>query len=149
MLRTRKKERESSGGVGFPDFITLSCEDSTCVKGNLFRSIGIDDSLSSRQIGIAFSSKLVLIGESIQNDEMFIRTKLISFCGYDPIVVFVNFFEFETIEVIALSELSRTINDIWRPGAEDIDIFDCTYSWVFQINHEEILLALRVGDEKA
>ena len=76
-------------------------------------------------------------------DGAFLYNIVANFCGYDPVVVFINFYEFDVIDVISLKELSRIINDIWLPGAEDIDIFNSTFSWVVQVNHEEILLALR------
>ena len=76
-------------------------------------------------------------------DDTFLYNIVTDFCGYNPVVVFINFYEFDAIDVISLKELSRALNDIWLPGAEDIDVFDSKLSWVVQVNHEEILLGLR------
>ncbi|WP_428991631.1 hypothetical protein [Methylocapsa aurea] len=144
MLKQKKMEYESEKGIPFPDLITLSDSESSILRQRLFASLGVDSPEPRKEIGNIFSRKFKQIEDSIpMEDGALLYNIVANFCGYDPVVVFINFYEFDVIDVISLKELSRIINDIWLPGAEDIDIFDSTFSWVVQVNHEEILLALR------
>ncbi|TRL30821.1 hypothetical protein FM996_15270 [Methylosinus sporium] len=122
----------------------LSDSESSILRQRLFASLGVDGHKPGKEIGELFSRKFKEIATSIpMGDDAFLYNAVTDFCGYDPVVVFINFYEFDAINVISLKQLSRVLNDIWLPGAEDIDIFDATFSWVVQVNHEEILLALR------
>jgi hypothetical protein len=144
MLKQKKMEYESEKGIPFPDLITLSDSESSILRQRLFASLGVDSPEPRKEIGNIFSRKFKQIEDSIpMEDGALLYNIVANFCGYDPVVVFINFYEFDVIDVISLKELSRIINDVWLPGAEDIDIFDSTFSWVVQVNHEEILLALR------
>ncbi|OAI24917.1 hypothetical protein A1351_02745 [Methylosinus sp. R-45379] len=144
MLKQKQLDYESENCAPFPDFMTLSVAESTIIRRRLFERIGIDASLERQEIGKLFSMSFREIDKSIPIENgPFLYDRVVGYCGYDPVVVFVNFYEFDSLDLISLRNLSCILNDIWHPGAEDMDIFDWTFSWVVQVNHGEVLQAFR------
>jgi hypothetical protein len=49
--------------------------------------------------------------------------------------VYINWDRFDTIDAIALRDLSDHFQFIWYPGADDIEIFDATCTWMLLVRH--------------
>jgi hypothetical protein len=50
--------------------------------------------------------------------------------------VFVNWYRFDKIDRIGLSDLSEYFGDIWYPSVDDIDIFDENLNWFILVRHD-------------
>ena len=49
--------------------------------------------------------------------------------------VYINWNRFDTIDAIALRDLSAFFEFIWYPAVDDIELFDRTCSWMLLIRH--------------
>ncbi len=58
--------------------------------------------------------------------------------------VFINWYRFDNIDCMYLTDLSKYFEDIWYPGSDDIDIFDSTVSWIVSISHEGYIKYLKL-----
>ena len=50
--------------------------------------------------------------------------------------VLVNWYRFDKIDRIALSDLTKHFDDIWYPGSDDIEIFDESLDWFILVRHD-------------
>jgi hypothetical protein len=57
--------------------------------------------------------------------------------------VLVNWYKFDNIDRIALSDLSRHFDDIWYPSSDDIEIFDRSLDWFVLVRHDGAVSVLR------
>lgn len=53
--------------------------------------------------------------------------------------VYINWYRYDDIDSMKLSDLDTYFFDVWYPGSDDIDIFDETCSWVFSVRHDGVL----------
>lgn len=56
--------------------------------------------------------------------------------------VLVNWYRFDDIDRIALSDLSVHFDDIWYPSSDDIEIFDESLDWFVSVRHDGLLSVL-------
>lgn len=65
-----------------------------------------------------------------------IREGLRKFSVQAPTKIYLNWSAFEKIDQIATGDFAHCFSDIWYPGADDIDLFDDTPSWMVSIYHD-------------
>ena len=58
--------------------------------------------------------------------------------------VYINWRHFESLDEMAFVALAKYFDDIWYAGADDIDIFDDTLSWVLSVRHDGEVRALKL-----
>ncbi len=51
-------------------------------------------------------------------------------------IVYINWYQFDDIDEMMLTDLCEYFNDIWYPGPDDIEIFDSTLSWILSVSHD-------------
>lgn len=49
--------------------------------------------------------------------------------------VYINWHRFDKIDQMQFPDLMGHFDDIWYPGADDIDIFDDSLNWVASVSH--------------
>lgn len=59
--------------------------------------------------------------------------------------VYINWYRFDDIDEIKLSELSKYFSDIWYPGTDDINIFDASLMWILSVRHDGTLSFLKLS----
>lgn len=60
--------------------------------------------------------------------------------------VYINWYRFDDIDMMALLDLRLHLEDIWYPASDDIDIFDDTLKWILSITHYGIVRAVVFKD---
>ena len=76
-----------------------------------------------------------LAGCNAAADTFDIRATLESLNLGSPVVLFLNWYRFDTLDVIAASELALRFSGIWYPSADDIELFDSSCEWFLSIAH--------------
>jgi hypothetical protein len=67
-------------------------------------------------------------------DESFDLASELASEGVDPSrKILVNWHRFDKIDEMNLLDFSRNLEDIWYPRADDIEIFDSSFSWIASI----------------
>lgn len=49
--------------------------------------------------------------------------------------VYVNWYRFDRIDKIKLTDLCENFEYIWYPGSDDIEVFDDSLEWMISISH--------------
>jgi hypothetical protein len=53
--------------------------------------------------------------------------------------LFLNWARFEEIDAFQTTDVAQYFNDLWYPGADDIDLFDASLSWIVSIRHDGVV----------
>ena len=56
--------------------------------------------------------------------------------------VFVHWDSKRGTDEFYFDDLSKYLDDIWYPSADDIDIYDSTFNWIFSVDHHGYLYLL-------
>jgi len=139
MLKEKKSYYTDSGGVGFPEFNTLVGDDLVSHEEKIRRLIGGRGNVFEQieTIGVKIEEIGPLCGDFKVSD-IFVSCSL-SLCSD----VFLNWGNFEAVDVISLESLSMFFYDIWFPCADDIYLYDESFSWILNITHYGAVLVLR------
>lgn len=60
--------------------------------------------------------------------------------------VYINWRHYDIIDRISLADLSAFFDDIWYPGADDIEIFDDSCTWLLVVPHSGPLGVARLHE---
>ena len=119
-------------GFDFPQFIHLSESESLLLKKRLCKKFGSTDS--------SLIDDICLIQKCLQGINAEEEFKLIKTLQYLKINflndVFINWYKFDDIDKIELIEFDKYFYSTWYPGADDMDIFDNSLSWIVSIRHD-------------
>jgi len=128
--------RRVSPTVEFPRFAHLSPKECARLRADIAERLNLD----SRSDPLILLSTLraaarPVPGLNAQNG-IELRT-LISSRGFKPQAdALVNWYRFDDIDRIALSDLSTHFGDIWYPSSDDIEILDESLDWFVFVRHD-------------
>ena len=128
----------------FPRFTSLAASECAQLRHAIATRLGLD----VRSEPLVVLNTLCATAKSLTSvdaeDGFNLRT-LISGLGLKPRTeVLVNWYRFDKIDRIALSDLSTHFDDIWYPSSDDIEIFDESLDWFVLIRHDGRVSALNL-----
>ena len=53
--------------------------------------------------------------------------------------ILINWHRFDAIDEMSLGDLELYFDDIWYPGADDIEVFDHTCAWFLLVSHDGLI----------
>jgi len=122
-------------GENFPFFIHLSNEEARVLFEKLQNKIG--GSLTPQELSLEIRERSsYLEGENAEKNDFSIKMVFDSIGVKTRINIYINWYLFDNIDKIHFSDFNQFFDDIWYPGADDIDIFDNTTDWLVSINHD-------------
>ena len=124
----------------FPELFSLSSKDLKHVEKKLREKFEVGDSNSLRELVKKVSSLEKIIDNFNASDKSFSLLDVFSSLNIKcNDYVYINWYIFDDIDKIKLISLSDYFNDIWYPGADDIDIFDESLTWMLSVRHDGVL----------
>ncbi len=60
-----------------------------------------------------------------------------------PKNVFINWYQFDNIDVMTSKDVVRYFDDLWYPSSDDIDLFDSSFAWVVSVRHDGIVAIVK------
>ena len=127
--------KEENPDAEFPAFETLHQEKSTAIFHELIAKVG--GKLDPKQLALFLYENSKLLPGTDAEKEKFSLIETLNSSGITPKdSVFINWDCFNQIDKIRLTDLSSHFSDIWYPSADDIDIFDESFSWVLSVFHD-------------
>jgi hypothetical protein len=126
---------KANSGLAFPEYMHLDESQATALRNLIAKSVD-----SSDLDGLSIVKKLYAAGteaNGIQADdtafsiERLIRELRVE-CSEN---VYLNWYRFDDIDQISLTDLDQYFSDLWYPGSDDLDIFDDSADWVVSITH--------------
>ena len=118
-------------GQQFPPVRKLSDEECSSIKAGLMQQFGYTGSIEG--LLDIFWRDENRCGNVEKEGVSFIRNLLNK--NTKEHSVFIDWCKFDDIDEIAIDDFIRYFDDIWYPGADDIDVFDRSYSWVMRVSH--------------
>lgn len=127
-------EKENPG-ENFPFFIHLSNEEARGLFEKLQNKIG--GSLTPQELSLEIRERSsYLVGENAEKDDFSVK-RVVSRIGVKiRRYIYINWYLFDNIDKMDFSDFNQFFDDIWYPGADDVDIFDNTTDWLVSINHD-------------
>lgn len=132
-------ERERPGQP-LPTLVRLGDAEAKRIRDALARKAGLDQNLEP----LAFATALASLSRPVQgvnaDDPDFDLASAFALVGITPgKYVYLDWYRFERIDLIAYAELSDHFDYIWYAGPDDIDLFDASLSWVVSVWHDGYL----------
>jgi hypothetical protein len=123
-------------GTQFPWFHSLDLNETKQVLDDLKSTFGVPESKTTLELVVLLDSMAEDIAEFNAESDTFELRGVLYHLGISPLPrVFINWYRFDQIDVMNLDALAEWFDDIWYPSADDIDVFDSTYSWIISISH--------------
>src|SRR4051794_28760896 len=107
-------------GKAFPSFQTLDAAECATLKAAVANVLGLPAEIEPLPILNTLRDNAVPVTEVNAASEEFLLVKVLKSFGITPNRdVFINWLGFDSIDRIALEELSRHFDDIFYPGPDD------------------------------
>lgn len=122
---------EKEYGRKFPSFKSLSSEECNHISKEIIMKHLITDAvlnwlvINQSHCGSIFTHEKLSFAKMLNELNIFADTE-----------IYVNWYKFDDIDKMALSDFNKYLEDIWFAGADDIDIFDKSLSWFLSIRHD-------------
>lgn len=143
-LKVENFNRENPSAE-FPRFTPLAASECTHLRGAIAKRLGLD----AQSEPLVVLNTLCATARSITSvdaeDGFDLRTLISELRLKTRAEVLVNWYRFDNIDRIALSDLSSHFNDIWYPSSDDIEIFDESLDWFVLIRHDGRVSALNLS----
>lgn len=120
----------------FPWFRSLSDRETALIRNRLFEKLGCTSQDADCIVNVS-DMKEVVISDFNAKDDKFKLSLVLDYIDVHPEEnVCINWYRYDQIDEIKFADLNDYFGAIWYSGADDIDIFDSTLSWVLSISHE-------------
>ncbi len=124
----------------FPKYYSLNNKELSDIQKKLFAQYFLDRNNNLLGLVREIDSIQLTIDKVNAKDDQFCLFKLFSDQNINSTdSVFINWYRYDDIDEIRLSDLDKYFDDIWYPDSDDIDIFDESCSWVLSVRHDGIL----------
>jgi hypothetical protein len=121
----------------FPEYRSLLPSEAQVIYHKLVSMFGIDANIEPSKFVITINDNAVYLRDLNANDSGFSLIGVLDHLNIKSTnIVYVNWYQYDEIDEMALSDLNRYFEYIWYPGADDIDIFDSTLYWLLSISHD-------------
>ena len=133
-FKIQNYEREHGAGTFF-SFQHLSDSEATAVRERLKTALHLPKNSSPLELVEFISDKGTIADSFNVRDESF---SMYEFAKHFNIVLseytFVNWYRFDDIDLMTVNDLFSSIDDIWYPSVDEIDILDSEMRWILSID---------------
>jgi hypothetical protein len=120
----------------FPRFTPITSAECAQLRRGIAKRLGLNAECEPLDILNTLRSTAVFI-DGVDGEDAFNLRNLISRLGIKTRAdVLVNWHRFESLDLIALSDLNEHFEDIWYPGSDNIEIFDESLGWFVLVRHD-------------
>lgn len=144
-IKIQNFSREHPGET-FPDYETLSASDAKRTEVGVREQLKAPSHLSTLDLVKLIREKEAVIPDSDADSNHFdLQSELLGI-GITPNEhIYINWHQFDQVDRMRFHDLSNYFDDIWYPAADDIDLFDDTFSWIFSVGYSGELGILKLS----
>ncbi len=126
----------------FPEYKHLDAKKSFKIKKYFYRKLNVDNGLSL----VKKINELSIIDNIIKSncETLNIKQGLLSKGIHYGNNVYINWSRFDDIYQFRIDDLEKYFDYLWYESADDIDIFDCSLSWIVSITDYGTVTFLRL-----
>lgn len=129
----------------FPAYRTLDAQEAKEIRFLLAERMGVPADITPLDLVKQVTTKSTPIPHVNAEDDGFSVIGLISELGVnskDDILI--NWYRYDHIDEMRLSDVSRYLDDLWYPVAEEVDLFDESLKWILSIEYSGAISILEL-----
>lgn len=136
--------QRSHPGNQFPQVNRISAPATRLLRLKLVTNCGLSPEASDLELTRRIAKHATSLSDADPADDMFNLAELLRKLNIKPEEdVFINWYRYDDVDRMHLSDLSSYFADIWYPGSDDIEIFDSSCAWILIIPHSgDVRLAI-------
>jgi len=123
-------------GMPFPAVRTLSPAEASEVARRLRTLLNLRPDSGGLQLVCALDEMEETIADVNAEDSDFALDTILGKSAVREAKVMINWYRFDEIDEVEFDVLVAFFSDFWYPGADDIDVFDASLSWIISVRHD-------------
>ena len=124
-------------GRAFPFLRSLAIKEMEAIRKEFAKKIdleGISDSLTLVQFLYSKTKKISYL--NADNDKFFL-SEVFALAAITPNKqIYIDWGRFDKIYLMFYEDLNKYFQYIWYPAADDVSLFDDSFSWILFVSHE-------------
>lgn len=150
MLKEKKKYYvQESGDEDFPFFVTLDSNEASQHEERIKEIYGFAMEVDSRDLLNYMAKNSQLVSKFRAEDCDFNFMEMLKSLHLSPkIVIYIDWHRFDKIDKISVEKFSDFFDDIWYPQADDMFLYDDSFSWFVLISHHGAISIIKNPMEK-
>lgn len=129
--------KNENPALDFPKYRSLNNEELINIQENLYSIFNIKEDRDLLRLVKTIDTHTINIENINVDDDDFNLQELFEFIKIKPAeFIYINWYRYDDIDSLRLSDFSIYFHDIWYKGSDDIDIFDKTFTWVVSVRHD-------------
>ena len=141
-------KKDNLGGE-FPWHRSLAIYDMDHIRSRLANTLQVNSESNLDLINALYAISLAVDKSNAEQDG-FSLLELFNNVDISPLEkVYINWYRFDNIDEMRFVDLCEYFEAIWYPGADDIDIFDSTLSWILSVTHNGVVRVAKFGENRA
>jgi len=125
--------------INFPNFVHLSENECLLLINKISKRFDLEINNLIQTISLRQSYM-----ENIDAKDGFNLIETLNSISILPLPkIYINWYQFDNIDLLDTSDLNKYFYDIWFPSADDIDLFDESLNWLVSIRHDGIVSFLK------
>lgn len=145
MQQWRIEEFQHNTGRRFPSVRTMATHDAKIVARRLLSRLGYTESIEEPRLWATLEEALVPVPTTRATEPTFSLGTVFGLAGITPnadMHIWWQQEHDEVIDIMKTEDIVREFRWIWRPGSDDVDLFDASMSWLVRVDHSGVVLAL-------
>lgn len=131
--------------VDFPEYVSLCGAEIKKIQASIAQKLGFETCPD----GLVLVKKIYSLGKLCidvnAESQAFSLQKTISDLGISALErIYISWYRYDIIDIFDVNIFDRYFDDIWYPGADDIDIFDESLTWIISILHNGQIKLLKM-----
>ena len=127
----------------FPAYRSLPPAEGRALQACLARQFGLTASGTAGEFERALASRQTYHQEANAEQDFALLLTLTALSIAPLPELFINWARFEEVDAFQTADVARYFNDLWYPIADDIDLFDASFSWLVSIRHDGVVSVIR------
>jgi hypothetical protein len=126
----------------FPSYRSLSSVEGRALQARLASRFGLTVSTTAGEFECDLAARQTYHQTNAAQD--FALLPMFMALGIAPLPqLFVNWGRFKEVDAFHTADIARYFDDLWYPGADDIDLFDASLDWLVSIRHDGVVSIIR------
>lgn len=142
-------EREDPG-LDFPTYVEIRGSELEDLRNSVYLTLGLQPDASISEVAKAFCRDLRIMPGVDAESETFSLEEVLAKCpGQKADRFYLDFsidWTFSDVDSMATADVINYFTDIWYPMADDLTLFDDSFSWAVWIDHHGCVYAGPLGN---
>src|SRR5687768_11550880 len=138
-----KNFEDEHPGKRFPPFQSLDASETQQIRDALARAFGAQGTRTAIELTTFLDSQACEVDVVNADSDSFQIRNILRQSGISPHAeIFINWYRYDDIDRMKLDDFADRFHEIRYSSADDIDIFDSTFSWIVSVTHSGTVKSL-------